>query len=110
LAHNELAPWGDTRSFFLFSFAQNMVLSTTEKAQIVALHKAGRSNAQLAEQFGVSVVTIKKTKRHFNERGHYERKKGSGRKKKAVSRGLTCTWTPHSQKQPCHSESATHHE
>jgi transposase len=82
LAHNELAPWGDTRSFFLFSFAQNMVLSTTEKAQIVALHKAGRSNAQLAEQFGVSVVTIKKTKRHFNERGHYERKKGSGRKKK----------------------------
>ncbi|KAI8086802.1 Homeodomain-like protein, partial [Halteromyces radiatus] len=65
-----------------------MVLTTAEKAQVVAYDNAGWTKTKIANHLGVSRMTVHKTIQRFEENGSHQRKKGSGRKSKLTTRDV----------------------
>jgi transposase len=57
-------------------------LSDFEKGQIVAFSQSGVSNRLIASKINRSHTSINKFLKSYNNSGNYERKKGSGRKRK----------------------------
>ena len=53
-------------------------LSNALKAQIIALRNLGLIFKEIADQTGITLSTVQRTVKNYNDRGTWERQSGSG--------------------------------